>query len=62
MPENAVAVQKDGTIVAAGASGAPYTDRQKDDFAVVRYTASGKLDPGFGRGGKVLSHNARRRD
>ena len=47
----AVAVQPDGKIVAAGyraASG-------NDDFAVVRYNADGSLDTGFGTGGKVTT-------
>lgn len=41
----AVAIQRDGKIVAAG--------RSEDYFALVRYTVSGKLDPSFGRGGRV---------
>src|SRR5205807_8177162 len=41
----AVAIQRDGSIVAAG-GGAGY-------FALARYTAQGKLDPSFGSGGKV---------
>ena len=40
-----VAFQTDGKIVAAGRSGR--------DFALARYTTRGKLDAGFGRGGKV---------
>jgi uncharacterized delta-60 repeat protein len=46
-----VVVQSDGKIVVAGfaavASGF--------DFALVRYTGSGALDPGFGTGGKVTT-------
>lgn len=49
---NAVAVQPNGKIVAAGfafrATG--FTG----DFALTRYRANGTLDPGFGTGGKVL--------
>lgn len=43
----AVVVQPDGKIVAAGQSGG--------DFAVVRYLANGSLDTGFGDGGRVLT-------
>ena len=42
-----VAVQADGRIVAAGVAGG--------DFALVRLTASGGLDSGFGTGGKVTT-------
>jgi uncharacterized delta-60 repeat protein len=48
---NAVAVQPNGRIVAAGfavaGTGLP-------DFALTRYRADGTLDPGFGAGGKVI--------
>ena len=44
---SAVAVQKDGKIVAAGS-----TERA---FALVRYTVGGELDSSFGHGGKVLT-------
>ena len=48
----AVAIQTDGRVVAAGSTlPAP---REPDDFALVRYTLAGKLDPSFGTGGKVL--------
>ena len=50
---NAVVLQKDGKIVAAGFSDAE--TGQGGDFALVRYTAGGKLDSGFGRDGKVLT-------
>jgi uncharacterized delta-60 repeat protein len=43
----AVAIQRDGSIVAAG-GGAGY-------FALARYTARGTLDPTFGTGGKVMT-------
>jgi uncharacterized delta-60 repeat protein len=43
----AVAIQADGTIVAAGGSGT--------DFALTRYTPTGRLDRSFGTGGKVLT-------
>jgi uncharacterized delta-60 repeat protein len=43
----AVALQSDGKIVAAGSSGG--------DFALGRYNADGSLDSGFGSGGKVTT-------
>jgi uncharacterized delta-60 repeat protein len=46
----AVAAQPDGKIVAAGSTQDP---TRGDKFGVVRYTAEGKLDTGFGDGGKV---------
>ena len=50
----AVAVQKDGKIVAAGYTGVTLTSNtEDDDFALARYTTGGKLDASFGRGGKV---------
>ena len=48
---SAVVIQKDGRIVAAGWS----MTAGSGDFALVRYTAAGKLDPSFGQGGKVLT-------
>jgi uncharacterized delta-60 repeat protein len=46
----ALAIQRDGKIVAAGRSA-----RGAWRFALARYTSSGELDRGFGRGGKVLT-------
>jgi uncharacterized delta-60 repeat protein len=46
----AVAIQRDGKIVAAGRS-----VHGKWYFALARYTAAGRLDASFGRGGKVVS-------
>jgi uncharacterized delta-60 repeat protein len=48
---SSVAVQSDGKIVVAGYSwnGSNY------DFALVRYAASGALDPGFGTGGRSIT-------
>jgi uncharacterized delta-60 repeat protein len=46
----ALALQQDGKLVAAG--------RSVDGgwrFAVARYTTRGRLDPGFGQGGKILT-------
>ncbi|HEX6702269.1 MAG TPA: hypothetical protein VF101_16195 [Gaiellaceae bacterium] len=55
----AVAVQPDGKIVAAGASDVSGRSGEQhccfDDFALVRYTADGRLDRSFGDGGKVLT-------
>ena len=48
---NALAVQPDGKLVAAG-----YAHNGSNfDFALVRYNANGTLDSGFGSGGKVLT-------
>jgi uncharacterized delta-60 repeat protein len=46
-----VLVQPDGKIVAAGEA----INGTYDDFALVRFTASGSLDAGFGSGGKVIT-------
>lgn len=48
-----VALEPDGRIVAAGS--AMPAPREAEDFALARYTTGGKLDPSFGRGGKVLT-------
>jgi uncharacterized delta-60 repeat protein len=48
---NAVALQTDGKIIAAGY----YDNGTNFDFAVVRYTTAGVLDPIFGSGGKVTT-------
>ena len=45
---NAVVVRADGKIVVAGTVGA-------HDFALARYSSSGRLDGSFGSGGKVLT-------
>lgn len=47
----AVAVQKGGRIVVAGQSG----DIGREDLALARYRADGRLDRSFGAGGKVLT-------
>lgn len=47
----AVAVQADGKMVAAGYA---QRDTTNHDFAVVRYNRDGSLDTSFGSGGKVL--------
>jgi uncharacterized delta-60 repeat protein len=46
----AVAVQADGKIVAAGATGTAGSS-----FALARYLPDGQLDPTFGSGGKVVA-------
>jgi uncharacterized delta-60 repeat protein len=47
---NEVVVQPDGKIVVAGSVGSSYP---QGDFALARYTSSGRLDGSFGRAGKV---------
>ena len=47
---SAVAIQADGKIVAAGASGS-----RTFAFALARYTPDGRLDASFGKGGTVLT-------
>jgi uncharacterized delta-60 repeat protein len=49
---NAVALQPDGRIVVTGSTHDP-DPAQGDNFVVLRYAADGKLDTGFGDGGKV---------
>jgi uncharacterized delta-60 repeat protein len=46
----ALAIQRDGRLVAAGRSAHGHWR-----FALARFTAKGRLDPTFGRGGKVLT-------
>jgi uncharacterized delta-60 repeat protein len=48
---SAVAIQADGKIVAAGVN----NEVTNPSIALARYTADGRLDPSFGRGGKVLT-------
>jgi uncharacterized delta-60 repeat protein len=50
----AAAVQPDGKIVAAGAMG---PRGRGGRFALVRFTRGGKLDPSFGKKGKVLTRD-----
>ena len=47
-----LAVQRDGKIVAVGATGNPTTP---DQFALARYRGDGSLDPSFGAGGKLTT-------
>ena len=54
----AVTVQPDGKIVAGGMrGGAGYTDdpAESADFALARYQTNGRLDPSFGKGGRVTT-------
>jgi uncharacterized delta-60 repeat protein len=48
----AVAIDSGGKILAAGSA---FTFAGRDDFALVRYTAAGALDSGFGTGGKIIT-------
>ncbi|WP_407571992.1 hypothetical protein [Deinococcus altitudinis] len=50
----ALQVQRDGKLVVAGTTNNSFKPTG-DDFAVVRYTAAGVLDPRFGTGGKVIT-------
>jgi uncharacterized delta-60 repeat protein len=51
---NAVAIQRDGRIVAAGSAFSGSLPG-RDDFALARYRTDGSLDPSFGVGGKVTT-------
>src|SRR6185369_5894004 len=50
---NAVAIQPNGQIVAAGSSFS--NSRQVEDFIVARYNANGSLDKRFGKNGKITT-------
>jgi uncharacterized delta-60 repeat protein len=54
---HAVLVQSDGRIVAAGTvlGGTQSTPQNNDEAALVRYDASGNLDPSFGTGGITVT-------
>src|SRR6266542_4476130 len=52
---NAVAIQADGKIVAAGGT---FSAFYHDKFALARYNADGTLDTSFGGDGKVTTHFA----
>jgi len=51
----AVVIQPDGKIVAAGNSDASTSDSSAYRFALVRYNSDGTLDPTFGNGGIVTT-------
>ena len=52
---NALAIQQDGKLVAAGERRATRSDGPGGVFALVRYNANGALDGSFGRGGIVTT-------
>jgi uncharacterized delta-60 repeat protein len=49
---NAIALQPDGKIIAAGIT---YSNATRFDFALARYNPNGSLDTSFGNGGKVVT-------
>lgn len=51
---NAVALQADGKIVAAGVASTTGS-ASSNDFALARYLSNGSLDAAFGAGGKVIT-------
>ena len=51
---NAVVIDSEGRIVVAGEASTPGSS-ERDDFAVMRYTADGVLDTSFGTGGIVTT-------
>ena len=52
---NALVVQADGKLVAAGSTVSFTGGGANSDFAVARYNPDGSLDAGFGAGGKVTT-------
>ena len=52
---NALVVQPDGKVIIAGTTGVG-TYSELNDFALLRYDATGHLDSSFGSGGKVRTH------
>lgn len=56
---NALAIQSDGKIIAAGFTSFTGSDDNTDyAFALARYNADGTLDSGFGNAGKVVTNIA----
>ncbi|HKO91686.1 MAG TPA: hypothetical protein VJU61_11060 [Polyangiaceae bacterium] len=53
-----VVIQSDGKIVVAGAAGRSAPSRDGSDFALARYEADGRLDPGFGDAGQLTTELA----
>jgi uncharacterized delta-60 repeat protein len=49
---NAIALQPDGKIIAAGIT---FSNATQFDFALARYNSNGSLDTSFGTGGKVVT-------
>ncbi len=57
---NAVAIQPDGKIIAAGVGSIPIgEDLYTSQMELVRYNADGSLDTSFGAGGKVITQSVR---
>jgi uncharacterized delta-60 repeat protein len=56
---SAVAIERNGRIIAAGTSWS--SDFSSSDFALARYLRNGRLDPGFGRSGRVVTDFQARR-
>ena len=57
---SAIAIQHDGKLVLGGSVGGFWGGNEEwDDFALARYTPTGRLDPSFGNGGRVESHFGR---
>jgi uncharacterized delta-60 repeat protein len=54
---SAAAIQADGKIVIGGFHMIGTADNAPRVLALVRYTPDGRLDPSFGRGGKVVKKN-----
>ena len=52
----AMAIQRDGRIVAGGATSDVNTHGTHHDYALARYLINGQLDPSFGNGGMVTQH------
>jgi uncharacterized delta-60 repeat protein len=52
---NAVALQPDGKIIAAGSVGRSFSSPPMSDFALIRYDSKGGLDLAFGNGGVVAT-------
>ena len=53
----AAAIQVDGKLVVGGYHTVGIADNAPRFLALVRYTPDGRLDPSFGRGGKVVKKN-----
>jgi len=53
---NAVAIQSDGKIIAAGFTTKKQGSQNNQEWALVRYNTNGTLDSSFGSGGKVITN------
>ncbi len=58
----ALAIQPDGKIVAGGETARRGPPASGSEFALARYTADGRLDPGFGAGGRTVTELTRADD